>query len=156
VTDPGATRKQRQFEAVQRWFEGDWSRIEPKLRTSIVEGISVFLSLFDDNPTIKDIFCPPKECFNREANADALHAVPMPGFVEMIESGKVIALNFPTAANPGLAKAIGTLMKQDFQRAMLGRIPRMEERPAEDFRPVMFLCDEYQAFATVGERSHGR
>ena len=25
-------------------------RIEPKLRTSIVEGISVFLSLFDDNP----------------------------------------------------------------------------------------------------------
>ncbi|HXJ44847.1 MAG TPA: type IV secretion system DNA-binding domain-containing protein [Bryobacteraceae bacterium] len=151
VTDPGATRKQRQFEAVQRWFEGDWSRIEPKLRTSIVEGISVFLSLFDDNPTIKDIFCPPKECFNREANADARHGVPMPGFVEMIESGKVIALNFPTAANPGLAKAIGTLMKQDFQRAMLGRIPQMEERPAEDFRPVMFLCDEYQAFAIVGE-----
>jgi hypothetical protein len=151
ATDTNATRKQRQFEAVQRWFESDWSRIEPKLRTSIVEGISVFLSLFDDNPTVKDVFCPPKECFDKTTNADFRYGVPMPTFTEMIEAGKVIALNFPIAANPGLAKAIGTLMKQDFQRAMLGRIPRMENRPSEDFRPVMFLCDEYQAFATVGE-----
>ena len=36
-------------------------RIEPKLRTSIVEGISVFLSLFDDNPAVKRTFCPPKD-----------------------------------------------------------------------------------------------
>ena len=28
-------------------------RIDPKLRTSIVEGTSVFLSLFDDNPDVK-------------------------------------------------------------------------------------------------------
>src|SRR5262249_48947491 len=35
-----------QLQAVKRWFEEDWRRIEPKLRTSIVEGISVFLSLF--------------------------------------------------------------------------------------------------------------
>jgi len=35
-----------QLEAVMRWHEYDWKRIEPKLRTSIVEGISVFLSLF--------------------------------------------------------------------------------------------------------------
>jgi len=39
-----------QLDAVKRWFNDDWKRIEPKLRTSIVEGISVFLSLFDDNP----------------------------------------------------------------------------------------------------------
>src|SRR5206468_645399 len=35
--------KRQQFEAVKRWFYHDWLRIEPKLRTSIVEGISVFL-----------------------------------------------------------------------------------------------------------------
>ncbi len=51
-----------QLEAVKRWFYDDWLRIEPKLRTSIVEGISVFLSLFDDNPKVKRVFCPPKEC----------------------------------------------------------------------------------------------
>ena len=47
---PDEADKAAQFEAVKRWFEDDWMRIEPKLRTSIVEGISVFLSLFDDNP----------------------------------------------------------------------------------------------------------
>jgi hypothetical protein len=41
--------KCEQLDAVKRWFYNDWQRIEPKLRTSIVEGISVFLSLFDDN-----------------------------------------------------------------------------------------------------------
>ena len=32
--------KREQLEAVKRWFYNDWQRIEPKLRTSIVEGIS--------------------------------------------------------------------------------------------------------------------
>ena len=45
-------------------------RIEPKLRTSIVEGISVFLSLFDDNPSVKRTFCPPKETYDPETNRD--------------------------------------------------------------------------------------
>jgi hypothetical protein len=146
----GDRRKRRRFEAAERWLEHDWVRIEPKLRTSIVEGISVFLSLFDDNPTIKDIFCPPKECFEGGANADCPFARVMPPFSEIIESGKVLAFNFP-ADNPLLAKAIGTLMKQDFQRAMLGRLQRMKDRAAREFRPVLFLCDEYQSFATVGE-----
>ena len=42
-------------------------------------------------------------------------------------------------------------MKQDFQRAMLLRIPRMEADPCRHWRDVLFLCDEYHAFATVGE-----
>ena len=50
---------------MNRWFHYDWKRIEPKLRTSIVEGISVFLSLFDDNPDVKRTFCPPAECYAR-------------------------------------------------------------------------------------------
>src|SRR5439155_10240701 len=33
--------KRQQFDAVKRWFYQDWARLEPKLRTSIVEGISV-------------------------------------------------------------------------------------------------------------------
>ena len=50
--------------------------------------------------------------------------MPMPPYTEIIETGKVIALNFPAAGNPGLAKAIGTMMKQDFQeRSMIARIP---------------------------------
>jgi hypothetical protein len=143
--------RRAQFEAVKRWFDNDWRRIEPKLRTSIVEGISVFLSLFDDNPTMKCAFCPPKECYDPIANADGHYGVPLPPFADLIESGKVCALNFPVAANPGLAKTIGTLMKQDFQRAVLSRIPSMAATPNRHRRAVLFMCDEYHAFATVGE-----
>jgi hypothetical protein len=145
------THRIAQFDAVKRWFEDDWRRIEPKLRTSIVEGISVFLSLFDDNPRVKHTFCPPKSVYDSSSSAEPTHAVALPPIAELIEQGKVIALNFPIAINPGLARAIGTMLKQDFQRAVLNRIPRMSTDRDRMWRPVVFLCDEYQAFATVGE-----
>jgi hypothetical protein len=148
ITDPV---KREQFEAVCRWFYKDWMNIEPRLRTSIVEGISFFLSLFDDNPTLKRVFCPPKECFDPVANADGKYGKPLAPFADLIEQGKVVALNFPTSANPGIARMIGTLMKVDFQRAVLNRVPKMEAAPDDYFRQVLFLCDEYHSFATVGE-----
>jgi hypothetical protein len=43
------------------------------------------------------------------------------------------------------------MMKMDFQRAVLLRIPKIAEHKDKHFRPVFFLCDEYQTFATVGE-----
>ena len=98
----------------------------------------MFLSLFDDNPSVKHTFCPPKECYDPVANADGRYGVPLPPFADLIESGRVVALNFPVVANPGLAKTIGTLMKQDFQRAVLSRIPRMAQDPQRPLarRPV--------------------
>jgi hypothetical protein len=143
--------KAAQFEAVKRWFEDDWMRIEPKLRTSIVEGISVFLSLFDDNPKVKHTFCPPKDLYDPARNPNGIHGTPLPPLAELIDQGKVIALNFPIAMNPGLARALGTMLKQDFQRAVLNRIHTMETDPRRSRRPVVFVCDEYQAFATTGE-----
>jgi hypothetical protein len=140
-----------QLEAVRRWYQQDWMRIEPKLRTSIIEGISVFLSLFDDNPAVKYTFCPPKECYDPVANADGRFGIPLPPFADLIESGRIVALNFPVVANPGLARMIGTFLKQDFQRAVLSRIPLMARTPGRQWREVLFLCDEYHAFATVGE-----
>jgi hypothetical protein len=143
--------KREILEGVKRWFYHDWRRIENKLRTSIVEGISVFLSLFDDNPVVKRTFCPPKECYDPKINADGRYGRPLPPFSELIEAGKVCTLNFPVSLNPGLAKAIGVMMKLDFQRAVLNRIPEIEANPAKHFRQVFFICDEYQHFATVGE-----
>jgi len=139
------------LQAVKRWFYNDWKRIEPKLRTSIVEGISVFLSLFDDNPAVKQTFCPPPECYDPVANAEFRYGVPLPSFSWLIETGALCALNFPVGMNPGLAKALGVMMKLDFQRAVLNRIPEIEAHPDRYFRQVLFLCDEYHHFATVGE-----
>ncbi len=139
------------LEGVKRWFYNDWRRIENKLRTSIVEGISVFLSLFDDNPMVKRTFCPPKECYDPKLNVDGKYGRPLPPFADLIEAGKVCALNFPVSLNPGLAKAIGVMMKLDFQGAVVNRIPKIEANPNQHFRQVFFICDEYQHFATVGE-----
>jgi len=143
--------KREILEGVKRWFYHDWRRIENKLRTSIVEGISVFLSLFDDNPIVKRTFCPRKECYDPKLNTDGKYGRPLPPFADLIEAGKVCALNFPVSLNPGLAKAIGVMMKLDFQRAVLNRIPNIEKDPGKYFRRVFFICDEYQHFATVGE-----
>jgi len=42
--NPVPAQKKVQLETVKRWFFQDWKKIEPKLRTSIVEGISVSLA----------------------------------------------------------------------------------------------------------------
>jgi hypothetical protein len=68
----------------------------------------------------------------------------------LIESGRVVGSTFPVALNPALAKTIGTMMKIDYQRAVLLRIPRMDAEPDKHYRPTVFICDEYQNFATVG------
>jgi hypothetical protein len=149
--NPVPAEKKEQLEAVRRWFFHDWKRIEPKLRTSIVEGISVFLSLFDDNPAVKRTFCPPAECYDAQANADFKFGKPLPSLAWLIENGNLCCLNFPIAMNAGLAKALGVMLKLDFERAVLNRVPVMEKNPESYFRQVLFLCDEYQHFATVGE-----
>jgi len=151
ASDQIEQERYEQLQAVKRWFYDDWRRIEPKLRTSIIEGISVFLSLFDDNPTVKHTFCPPAECYDPNANADERFGRPLPSFAWLIESGKVCALNFPVAMNPGLARALGVMMKLDFERAVINRIPQMEAHPEQYFRQTFLLCDEYQHFVTVGE-----
>ena len=56
--------KRQQLEAVQRWYFDDWMGLEKKLRSSIVEGVSIFLSLFDINPAVKRVFCPPKQTYD--------------------------------------------------------------------------------------------
>ncbi len=49
----------QRVEAVNRWYQHDWGMIDNKIRSSIVEGISVFLSIFD-LPDVARVFCPPK------------------------------------------------------------------------------------------------
>src|SRR5712664_503264 len=153
VHDPARANPQKlaEFEAVQRWFKDDWKRIEPKLRSSIVEGVSVFLSLFDDNPKVKKVFCPMKECYDPQKNVGNQSGKPLPSFSWLLEQGSVCALNFTIGMNAGLAKDLGVMMKLDFERAVLNRIPKIETHPEQYFRQVLFLCDEYQHFATVGE-----
>jgi hypothetical protein len=164
-TGDGAGREYaEQVDAVERWYRKDWMALDAKLRTSIVEGISVFLSLFDQ-PDVAGVFCPPPPeevlagAGADDNNGDDAPDVPamsgirrrLPPLADLIESGKVLALNMPAGANPALARAIGVLLKNAWMQALLRRPAEAAHNPDRYMRPAVFICDEYQAFATVGQ-----
>lgn len=145
--DPAARER---FHSVQYWYWEHWKFFRSEVKTSIIQGIAVFLSLFETDPDVRRVFCPSKELYQGKPCPADPNGIVLPPFEELIESGKVVGLNFPVALNPALAKTIGTMMKIDYQRAMLLRIPKMEAEPEKHYRASVFLCDEYQNFATVG------
>ncbi|MCY3930480.1 MAG: TraM recognition domain-containing protein [Acidobacteria bacterium] len=173
------------LEAVNRWYQKDWLTLDNKLRSSIVENISVFLSVFD-LPDVARLFAPPSPHETPAANTPNLPATPgemeqtgpetgpsdadraerstqtdgrvaggmlapLPPLADLIEGGKVVALNMPAGANPSLARAVGVLLKNAWLQTLLRRPAQMKRNPDRYFRPAVFLCDEYQSFATVGE-----
>ena len=252
VWDPGPGQDTRErVEAVKRWFVHDWQTLDNKIKSSIVEGVSVFLAMFD-MPDVAKVFCPvaphisddpqaiilqaaikrakaekeakedaqkdakepkqpeaepepeaskpkaegqivytwggkskepkqpeaePKPDGNTpdpapwelvqaviETDSDqAADAIPpdtkqtapitqhLPPLFKLIEQGKVLALNMPAGINPALARAVGVMLKNAWLQALLMRPAKMKHSPGRYFRPAIFICDEYQAFASVGE-----
>ena len=259
---PGEDTRER-VEAVKRWFVHDWQTLDNKIRSSIVEGVSVFLAMFD-MPDVAKVFCPVAPLISddpqaiilqaaiKRARADkdakkAKHPEPeaepepeaqpepeasepkasepkaaagivytwggqpkaakeaaasepdpepeaapdantpdpapwelvqpvletdsdqaaaaapphikqtapitrhLPPLFELIEQGKVLALNMPAGINPALARAVGVMLKNAWLQALLMRPAKMKANPGRYFRPAVFICDEYQAFASVGE-----
>ncbi len=215
VWEPGPGDEVRaRVEAVKRWFVHDWQTLDNKVKSSIVEGVSVFLAMFD-MPDVAKVFCPaapqdsddpqaievqaqiqriaaedearrvakvaadeaekfgvPKHFLKSwsdkkpdgEAGRDQpLTSIPsaqeetlkgaeqLPPLHELIEHGKVLALNMPAGVNPALARAVGVMLKNAWLQALLMRPAKMKQKPGRYFRPAVFICDEYQAFASVGE-----
>ena len=162
-----ATETRLRVEAVNRWYVHDWNTLDNKIRSSIVEGVSVFLSMFD-LPSVARVFCPPApEARQRRRPADQeptdthgtdntpLAAIALSGDLppldQLIERGKVLALNMPAGTNPALARAIGVMLKNAWLQSLLRRPATMKATPGRYVRPAVFICDEYQAFASVGE-----
>ena len=169
------TEIRQRVEAVKRWYIHDWQKLDNKIKSSIVEGVSVFLSIFD-MPDVARVFCPPpppkhdpqaetakpdgENGSGPGSEPTSIPSVPadrikgrrhLPPIDELIEDGKVLALNMPAGANPALARAIGVMLKNAWLQALLRRPAKMKESPRSYFRPAVFICDEYQAFASVGE-----
>ena len=203
VWEPGPGDEVRErVEAVKRWFVHDWQTLDNKVKSSIVEGVSVFLAMFD-MPDVARVFCPEapqvpddpeaitvqaqlrrlaavkaaKEAEAENGQEDdkkpeikeaaagrnrAVTSIPsakeetvqgaehLPPLHELIKGGKVLALNMPAGINPALARAVGVMLKNAWLQALLMRPARMKQSPGVYFRPAVFICDEYQAFASVG------
>ena len=150
-------------EAVNRWYVHDWNTLDNKIRSSIVEGVSVFLSMFD-LPSVARVFCPPSpgavstgydpgDPIDTDLTtlAATTQTGDLPPLDQLIESGKVLALNMPAGTNPALSRAIGVMLKNAWLQSLLRRPAAMKKEPDRYVRPAVFLCDEYQAFASVGE-----
>ena len=241
---PGEDTRER-VEAIKRWFVHDWQTLDNKIKSSIVEGVSVFLAMFD-MPDVAKVFCPAAPHISDDpqaiilqaqlrrlkaekdaeaeaaaeatepADADEAAAVAadaqkpqageirytwggpakqpqnpqpvkpaeapwvvtepddktpdpadesnqapagdtapitrhLPSLFELIEQGKVLALNMPAGINPALSRAVGVMLKNAWLQALLMRPAKMKANPGSYFRPAVFICDEYQAFASVGE-----
>ena len=249
---PGEDTRER-VEAIKRWFVHDWLTLDNKIKSSIVEGVSVFLAMFD-MPDVAKVFCPAAPHISDDpqaivlqaqlrrlkaekdaeaeaaaeatepADADEAAAVAadaqkrqageirytwggpakqpqnpqpvkaaepqpvkpgeapwvvtepddktpdpadesnqapagdtapitrhLPSLFELIEQGKVLALNMPAGINPALSRAVGVMLKNAWLQALLMRPAKMKANPGGYFRPAVFICDEYQAFASVGE-----
>ena len=146
-----AQRLRGRHRAIATWYALDWMKLKPDLRTSIVESVSVFLSIFDQ-PDIARIFCPERPPAPAAANAaggpaaqvEVLRA--LPSLAALIDEGKIVALNMPVGANPALARTIGVMLKTAWLQALL----RRSADGRRDHRPAAFICDEYQNFATCG------
>jgi hypothetical protein len=145
----GWTARKHQLDAVERWYRYGWTRLDTRLRSSITEGILVFLALFDENPAVHRSFCPPRSAYIGERRPG--DPIPLPPLEDVLESGRVLALNFPVATNPGLARALCIMLKLDHHRVILHRISRIAANPDRIWRDLMFVCDEYPNYATVGE-----
>ena len=108
----GWAARKHQLEAVERWYVHGWSRLDGRLRSSIVEGVVVFLSLFDDSPAVHRAFCPPRSAYVEEPKPGEPR--PLAPLESLLERGHVLALNFPVGLNPGLARILGVMLKLDF------------------------------------------
>ena len=74
VWEPGPGEDTRaRVEAVNRWFVHDWQNLDNKIKSSIVEGVSVFLAMFD-MPDVAKVFCPVAPLTSDDPQAIILQA----------------------------------------------------------------------------------
>ena len=69
---PGKDTRER-VEAIKRWFVHDWQNLDNKIKSSIMEGVSVFLAMFD-MPDVAKVFCPAAPHITDDPQAIILQA----------------------------------------------------------------------------------
>ena len=67
---PADPARRERLDAVTRWYAQDWLTIDAKLRSSIFEGLSVFLSVFD-LPDVATTFVRPSRPSRRPRRTPA-------------------------------------------------------------------------------------
>ena len=95
---PGEDTRER-VEAVKRWFVHDWQALDNKIKSSIVEGVSVFLAMFD-MPDVAKVFCPAAPHITDDPQAIILQAQ-----IKRLKAEKDAAAEKAGAAKPDADEA---------------------------------------------------
>lgn len=124
--------EKRNLEISQSYFEYEFSKLDTKLKDSIVQSSSTFLALLRD-ARVEKIFCPKKE------------EVTFWGFDEIVDEGKIFVFGIDIQ---GLSGPMAILMKLLYQRSVLNRIK--EPQRLQNKRLSVGIYDEYQSIVTTG------
>jgi hypothetical protein len=133
-----SARDNQEFLVHYNWFIYDWAISDSKQKTTWASSAATITGIFT-NPEIESTFCPK------------LADITFNGFDDVIDKGTFVALNTPGSIYGGpVATAIGIMLKLAFQRSALARGARHARDPSVNItRPLCFISDEYQCFATV-------
>ncbi len=113
------------------YFSQEFPSFDPKVKTGILATATSFLNQFQEFRASR-IFCPPEA----ERTIKIMDQV--------VDDGQLL---FFDITNPGLARAMGTFVKLQFQQSVLNRLvepARSKERSA------LLIIDEYQDVVSSG------
>jgi len=122
--------REKELQSLQFWYEAKLASLDPRLRASVAAGLNGMCSLFDVGE-IAETFCP-------EAAEENFK-----GFDELINSGLIVSVRIPRSVLKTVADVVGTLVKLNFQDAVLARMARQSRTQLRAGRGLFFVADEY-------------
>jgi hypothetical protein len=133
----GTKEDTTELEALRYWVKHSLLPADERTRSNIAAQLSMLTSMFDD-PALRRAFCPSaaEETF--------------PGFDHLLEEGRVVVLSLPEEeVGKTVSSVVGTLVKLNFQGAVLRRLARAEGANATVGRACFFLADEFDTVASA-------
>jgi hypothetical protein len=128
---------QAELEALRYWVQNSLLPADERTRSNIAAQLSMLTSMFDD-PALRHAFCP------------SLEEESFPGFDRLLEEGKVVVLSLPEEeVGKTVSSVVGTLVKLNFQGAVLRRLARADGANATVGRACFFLADEFDTVASA-------
>ncbi|WP_215879097.1 type IV secretory system conjugative DNA transfer family protein, partial [Acidithiobacillus ferridurans] len=130
-----------QYNHSRKYLVQEFAGIESRYRQIYTNELQRVTQYFVD-PKYAAIYSPREE------------EITYPGGAEAIDRGLISILDATVDKYGSLAKILGIFLKLDFMRAAIARPQKHRDKPDYNFsRLLLWMCDEYQEFATTGE--HG-
>lgn len=133
----GTNPDQAELEALRYWVTNSLLPADERTRSNIAAQLSMLTSMFDD-PLLRRAFCPSAE------------EETFPGFNSLLAEGRVVVLSLPEEeVGKTVSSVVGTLVKLNFQGAVLRRLSSAQGANAEVGRACFFVADEFDTVASA-------